>query len=89
MVTCRCPPLVVIGIVEFTQLAGLKSRLSCRTQPVKVAGQEKLTPLPLVGGKVSDGCGLKFASKVWSARALKVAGFTAPAGKPSSVHSLK
>ena len=87
METCLCPPLMVTGREEFTQLIGFKSGLSCKTHPVKASGHDKLNPLSVAGTMPNTGRGLKFASKVWSARAVKVTGFTVPAGRPSSVHS--
>jgi hypothetical protein len=62
--TWFCPPLVVIGSAEVTQLAGVRSGLSCKTQPVAVSGQEKLK-LPATGGAMlTSGIEMKFATKV-------------------------
>ncbi len=45
MVIWFCPPLVVIGSVEFTQFTEPRSGLSCNTQPMADAGHAMLSGL--------------------------------------------
>jgi hypothetical protein len=64
MKICFCPPLVVMGRVEFTQLAGLKLGLSCKTQFVALSGHENPKPPPTGAEILTTGSAMKFATKV-------------------------
>ena len=69
METWFCPPLAVIGSAEITQLAGLRSGLSCKTQPVAESGHAK--PMEPGVAFVMPTMGTKFAMSARFEVALK------------------